>query len=39
MTINNKWYAIPTMSANANNNNNDDNKVVSKASKTASHWF
>ena len=37
MTINNKWYTIPTMSAN--NNNNDNNKVVSKASKKASHWF
>ena len=26
ITINNKWYTIPTMSAN--NNNNDNNKVV-----------
>ena len=25
-TINNKWYTIPTMSAN--NSNNDNNKVV-----------
>ena len=26
ITINNKWYTIPTISAN--NNNNDNNKVV-----------
>ena len=26
ITINNKWYKIPTMSAN--NNNNDNNKAV-----------
>ena len=26
ITINNKWYTIPTMSAN--NNNNDNNKLV-----------
>ena len=37
MTINNKWYTVPTMSAN--NNNNENNKVVSKASKTAPYWF
>ena len=31
ITINNKWYTIPTMSVN--NDNNDNNKVVTDWTK------
>ena len=36
ITINNKWYTTPTISAN--NNNNDNDKVVSRISSHRSRF-